>query len=114
MALKITQSETFRWPVKVSIPKDGGGYETASFDAVFKRLPRSESEALGNKVLNGDISGLDAVRQILVGWSGVVDGDTEVVFSETNREMLLEISGVAVSIFRVFSEANAGAAQAKN
>lgn len=114
MAFKITQSDTFRWPVKVSIPKDGGGYEVGTFDAVFKRLPRSESEALGEKVVAGEIEGIDAVRQILVGWHGVMDGDQEVPFSESNRERLLEVQGVSVSIFRVFVDANAGAAQAKN
>lgn len=114
MALKINQSETFSWPVKVAIPKDGGGYETGSFDAVFKRLPRSESEALATKVVNGELDGLDAVRQILVGWSGVKDGADDVPFSETNREALLEINGVAVAIFRVFTDASAGAGATKN
>ena len=114
MALKINQSETFSWPVKVSIPKDGGGFETDTFDAVFKRLPRSESEALANKVMTGELEGLDAVRQILVGWSGVKDGTDDVPFSESNREKLLEINGVAVAIFRVFSDASSGAGATKN
>jgi hypothetical protein len=114
MALKINQSETFSWPVKVSIPRDGGGYETGSFDAVFKRLPRSESEALANKVMAGELDGIDAVRQILVGWTGVKNGDDDVPFSETNREALLEIQGVAIAVFRVFTEAAQGAGATKN
>lgn len=114
MAIKITQSDTFRWPVKVSIPKDGGGYEVGTFDAVFKRLSRSEAELLGDRVVAGELSGIDAVRQILVGWTGVMGDDGEVPFSETNREIFLDIPGVGISIFKVFTEANAGAAQAKN
>ena len=116
MSFRIKQSDTFKWPVKVPIPRDGGGFEVGAFDAEFKRLPRSESEKLANDVLSGEMTGLDAVRRILVGWSGVYDADgkSEVPFSETNREALLEISGVAVSLFRVFMEANNGAAQAKN
>lgn len=114
MALKINQSGTFRWPVRVQIPKDGGGFETASFDAVFKRVTRSEAETLGNEVVAGEIEGIEAVRRILVGWSGVQDGADEVEFSETNRERLLEIPGVAVALFRTFMEATSGAAQAKN
>ena len=114
MALKLKQSDTFRWPVKVAIPKDGGGYETGTFDAEFKRLPRTESEGIAMKVMSGELTGVDAVRQILVGWRGVeVDGE-EVPFSEANLEALLEINGVALAVFRTFSEANAGAAQAKN
>lgn len=114
MALKLKQSDTFSWPVKVSIPKDGGGYETGTFDAVFKRLPRSQSEDMATKVMSGELSGIDAVRQILVGWTGVESDGEPVPYSETNREALLEIPGVAIAVFRVFSEANSGAAQAKN
>lgn len=114
MAFKLNQSGTFRWPVKVSTPKDGGGYETGTFDAVFKRLPRSESEALGDAVLSGDKSGLDAVREIMVGWHGVLDDGVEMPFSPSNLDKLLDIQGVAVAIFRAFTEANSGAAQAKN
>lgn len=114
MAIKITQSDTFRWPVKVSIPKDGGGYDTGTFDAVFKRLSRTEAEEIGTRVAAGEMTGLDAVRQILVGWSGVLGENEEVPFSEANRERFLEIPGVGLAIFRVFTQANAGAAQEKN
>lgn len=114
MALKINQSGTFRWPVSVSIPKDGGGFDKATFDAVFKRSSRTEVEELGNKVMAGELSGLEAVKSILVGWHGVVDGDQEVPFSETNRDRVLDIPGVAVALFRSFTDANNGAAQAKN
>ena len=114
MAFKINQPQTFRWPVKVAIPKDGGGYETGSFDAVFKRVSRSEAEQMGNQVISGELSGVEAIRSVLVGWSGVFDGLEEVPFSETNRERLLEITGVAVSLFRAFTDANNGAAALKN
>jgi hypothetical protein len=114
MAIKLIQPDTFTWPVKVNLPKDGGGYEVGTFDAEFKRLPRSRVEEIGKQVLSGDLSGIDAVREILVGWGGVTGDGDEVPFSESNRERLLEIPGVAVSIFNVFSEANAGAAQVKN
>lgn len=114
MSIKITQSDTFRWPVKVNIPKDGGGYEVGTFDAVFKRLPRSEVEEIGTRVATGEITGLDAVRQILIGWSGVLGDNEEIPFSEANREKFLEIPGVGLAIFRVFTNANNGAAQEKN
>lgn len=114
MALKLKQSDTFCWPVTVSIPKDGGGFERGTFDAVFKRLPRSQSEDVATRVMSGELSGIDAVRQILAGWKGVISDGEEVPYSESNRELLLEIPGVALAIFRVFTEANSGAAQAKN
>lgn len=114
MAFKINQPDTFRWPVRVALPKDGGGFETGTFDAIFKRLPRSEAEDMGNRVISGELSGVDAVRSILVGWQGVTDGPDEVAYSEANRERLLEVTGVAVAVFRAYTDANSGAAQAKN
>ena len=114
MSFKLKQSDTFCWPVKVTVPRDGGDFEVGTFDAIFKRLPRSEAELLGTRVMSGDLSGLDAVRSILVGWKGVLDEGDEIPFSETNREKLLEVTGVAVALFRVFTEANNGVAQAKN
>lgn len=114
MAFKINQTGTFTWPVKVSIPKDGGGFETGTFDAVFKRLSRTEAEKMGTDVMNGEMTGLAAVRSILVGWKNVMDGTEELPFSESNAERLLEIPGVAISLFKAFTDANNGVAQAKN
>ena len=114
MAFKLKQKNTFTWPVKVNIPVDGGTYEAGTFDAEFKRLPRSEVEKLSAQVFNSEISGIEAVKQILVGWSGVVDEGVEVPYSESRRDELLEVAGVGVVLFRAFTEANNGAAQAKN
>lgn len=112
---KLNQSKTFSWPVKVSIPKDGGGYETGTFDAVFKRLTRTENEAMSAAISDGTLSGIDATRQVLVGWAGLVEDDgTEVPYSEANRDHLLNIPGVALAVFGVFSDANSGSAQSKN
>lgn len=112
---KLNLTKTFRWPVKVSIPKDGGGFETGTFDAVFKRLTRTENEAMSAAIADGTLPGIDATRQVLVGWTGVTEDDgADVPYSETNRDHLLNIPGVALAIFSVFTEANSGAAQAKN
>lgn len=61
------KSTTFKWPVKVNYPVDDGRFETETFDAVFKRVGRSEWTRL---VDSGDTELIEAV---LVGWSGVTD-----------------------------------------
>lgn len=114
MAFKLKQKSTFTWPVKVQIPVDGGTYDVGTFDAEFRRLPRSEVESLSAQVFNSEITGIEAVKRILVGWSGVVDDGQDVPYSEARRDELLEIAGVGVVLFRAFTEANNGAAQAKN
>lgn len=111
---KINQSTTFKWPVKVEIAKDGGGFEKATFDVVLKRMTRSENEAIGQAVFNGTMTGVDAVKQITCGWDGVTDDGSPVEFSATNLDRLLEVPGVAVAIFKAFTEAHSGGLAAKN
>jgi hypothetical protein len=67
MAFTRKKSSTFKWPVTVEFPVDGGGFETESFDAVFKRIGRAEFTKLVDK---GDVELLEAV---LEGWEGVKD-----------------------------------------
>ena len=55
--------KTFKWPVNVEEPADGGIFETSTFDATFKRLGRAEFSKLSNK---GDFDLLKAVLIALV------------------------------------------------
>lgn len=67
MAFVRKKSSSFKWPVTVEFPVDGGRFETESFDAVFKRIGRKEFQRLIDK---GD---LDLIETVLEGWEGVKD-----------------------------------------
>jgi|TARA_B100001094_G_C18076013_1_gene742650 hypothetical protein len=67
MAFVRKKVKTFKWPIKVEEPADGGVFETSTFDAVFKRLPKSEFQKFADK---GD---LDLLKSILIGWEGIED-----------------------------------------
>jgi hypothetical protein len=67
MAFVRKKSSTFKWPVTVESPVDGGRFENETFDAVFKRIGRSEFQKLIDK---GDIELIEAVLQ---GWEGITD-----------------------------------------
>lgn len=69
MAFVRKKVKTFKWPVKIEEPADGGVFETSTFDAVFKRVPRSEFQKLADK---GD---LDLLKSVMVGWDGIDDED---------------------------------------
>jgi hypothetical protein len=58
---------TVKWPVKVEEPADGGTFDTSTFIAVFKRLPRSKFEKLADR---GE---LDLLQAIMVGWEEIQD-----------------------------------------
>ncbi len=67
MAFIRKKSRTFKWPVNVEEPTDGGTFETSTFDAVFKRVGRAEFAKLSEK---GD---LDLLKAIVTGWEGISD-----------------------------------------
>lgn len=60
--------KTFKWPVKVEEPADGGVFETSTFDAVFKRVTKSFFQKVAAK--DNDLALLNS---ILVGWEGIED-----------------------------------------
>lgn len=108
---KMQQSATYKWPVKISIPVDGGKYETQEFEANFKRLKRDEIVALKES----DIDDTEAVKMVLLGWSGIVGEDgAEVPFSDENLVKLLNVTGVTTAIANSFFDSVTGAAKAKN
>ncbi len=52
---KIVKTDRYKWPVKVSLPIDGGRFEDSTFDVVFKRLSKPEVDAFQKRVLIGMI-----------------------------------------------------------
>lgn len=65
--------QTFKWPVKVAEPADGGLFETSEFVAVFKRVSRSKFENLADR---GE---LEMLQAILVGWEDIVDENNKAI-----------------------------------
>lgn len=106
---KITQDPTYTWPVSVEFPADGGKVEKATFDAEFKRLTQSRVDEIRLAVERNDMRDIDLAREALVGWSGIVDANGAVPFSESARDQLLEIPMLATSIVVALLNSLAGA-----
>jgi hypothetical protein len=113
MAFVLKQKDSYTWPVPLLLPGDNGRREKSTFDAEYRRLPQSRLNEIGRiarAVENGDAAEdeLDAqtlAREILIGWTGVVDDNgKEVPFSEAALGQLLEIPSVATQIVRAFYE----------
>ena len=108
MAFVLKQSATYKWPVTILLPIDGGKKEKHTFDAEFRRLPQSRTEELATQLKMQERSDIDpdqillmkdAAKEILVGWSGVQDDSgEEIPFSEAALEQVLEIQMVAAQI----------------
>lgn len=112
MAFVLKQSATYTWPITLIIPMDGGRRDKHTFDGEFRRLPQSRineiirlARAAERGRLNDDEEFLDqdAAKEILAGWSGVVDDDAkEVPYSESALAQLLDIPTVAGQIVRAW------------
>lgn len=114
MAFVLKQSDTYTWPITLILPVDGGRREKHTFDGEFKRLPQTrineivrQARAMERGRLNEDegLEDQDAAREVLTGWSGVVDDDgKEIPFSSSTLAQLLEIPTVAGQIVRAWFE----------
>lgn len=99
--------KTFKWPVTVEEPADGGTFDASTFDATFKRLGRADFAKLSDK---GDVQMLQAV---MVGWDGISDEEGKpVLFSLTALKEFADdpywIRGVLKAYTETFEAAREG------
>lgn len=112
---KIAQEPSYKWPVTVYIPKDGGKFVKATFSAEFKSLPQDAIDRVLADIREG-VADADFAGECLVGWSGVQGDDgSELAFSDEAKTKLTNIpyarNGVVAAFFESIS---GGAARRKN
>ena len=103
MAFVLKKTASYKWPVTVETPIDGGKLEKQTFDAVFKRMSRSAFMDLLDK-------GEDAlVDQILEGWDGIKDEDgKDVPFTQKNKKDMLDDPYVIRALITAYADSVAG------
>lgn len=114
MAFVLKQSATYKWPVQIVLPVDGGRREKFTFDAEFRRLPQARINEMirtarlmerGKLDPEDEMADQDGAREIMAGWDGVVDDNAKPIpFSEAALGQLLEIPTVAGQIIRAWFE----------
>ena len=112
MSFVLKQKATFTWPVTIVLPIDGGHKEKSTFDCEFKRLPQSRINEIIKVARLMEVDAIDeeerledqgAAKEILCGWSGVVDDKgNDIKFSEAKLNELLEIPTVASQIVKAW------------
>lgn len=104
----LSQSNSYKWPVSVEFPVDGGKTEKQTFDAELKRVNQSRIDEITNAP-EGSISNRDFAAEILIGWSGIFDAKGDPVpFSEGAKDTLLDVPLVSSAICKAFFESLAG------
>ena len=110
MGFKLDQSGTYKWPVTVEVPVVDGRHDKQKFDGEFKRITQSRIKELIELVASGDLSDVDVVKEVLVGWDGIEDDQgNELKFSQSKLKQLLEVPMAATAIGTAFFESYTGA-----
>ena len=110
MGFKLDQSGTYKWPVTVEVPMDGGKHDKYKFDGEFRRITQSRIKEMGELIETGDLRDVDLVKEVLVGWEGIEDDKgEEVKFSQAKLKQLLDVPMVATAIATGFFDSIVGA-----
>lgn len=111
---KIAQSPDYFWPVAFTYPGENGKVEKANFDARFKRISQSRIAEIQNQIKEGSFDEGSILKEIVVGWRGVVDdAGEEIPFSITALDKLLDVPMLGTHIAEAFMASLSGA-QRKN
>jgi hypothetical protein len=110
MAFVLKRNDTYTWPVSFEIPVDGGIHEQQTFDIQFKRMPQKWIRDVLKKIDAEQITDGEIVREITVGWSGVMDSNNkELPFSQSALEEMLDVPTLASAIVVHYFRATSGA-----
>lgn len=105
---KLNLSKTYFWPVSLKVPTDGGQFIPLAFEAEFNRLTQSQINAMLQKISDGTMTDAELVKEVMVGWKDVQDGDAEVAFSASVRDQILDIPGMPMAIALALTESVSG------
>jgi hypothetical protein len=106
MAFVLKKVSTYKWPVEVSIPVDGGKFKKETFTAIFKKMSRS---AFNELIDEGDDALVD---QIIEGWEGIKDEDgEEVPFCAGTKKELFDDPYVLRALIESYTNSITGAAE---
>ena len=104
MSFVLKKVSSYKWPVAVEIPVDGGKFKKETFTAIFKRISRSEFNSL---FAEGEDALVDA---IVVGWTGIKDEDGEdLPFDDTTKAQLFDDPFVLKGLINAYADSFQGA-----
>ena len=114
MAFVLDQEESYSWPCRFQVPVSGGKHKTMTFDAEFKNMSQSRLEELMTLQSEGKKTDREIASEMIIGWSGVVDGkNEEIPFTEKSKKKLLDIAGMGSQMVQIFISSRSKA-KAKN
>ena len=114
MSFVLDQADSYSWPCRFEVPVSGGKYKVMTFDAEFKNISQSRLEELMNFQTEGKKTDTDIAKEMIIGWSGIVDGKgEEIPYTEKSKKRLLDIAGMGSQIVQIYISSRSKA-KAKN
>jgi hypothetical protein len=107
MAFSRKKVSSYRWPVTVFVPADGGTHDKQTLDVLFKRIPRTELENVKDNV--------SLLEKVIEGWFSYIDeAGKEIPFSAQALKELLDDTAFVPAAAKAYWESLQGGAQAGN
>lgn len=103
---RISQSDSYFWPVTVNVPVSGGVFKKETFEVEFRRISQSRLKEI---LADDSFDRVAFAREVVKGWKGVEDGGAELPFSDDALDQLLDVPLVAAAIFDAFAQSISGA-----
>ena len=102
----IEKPKQIKWPVTVSIPRDGGSAAKAVFTAHFRIIPGNEFNAIYQNGGNDE----DLLRNVVVGFGNDVldESGTPLVFSQESLDHLIGIPYVRNALVSAYLDLSQG------
>ena len=107
MALQFKPINTIKKTIEVKVPGDHGKTTKADFEVTFRRLGLTEAKDLIKKSQEGLISDEDILRQNVVDFNGVKDGDgNPIPYSLDFLNQLIDESYIRSPLIAGFMDVN--------
>lgn len=121
------KANEFKWPVRIPVPEDRRAV-TREVTGIFKTVPPERVQQIVRQAIAdfgaaADTDGealqanadLRLLREVLVGWDGIVDEDKQpLAFADETREALLAVPYVRGAFVDAYNQGANGGAKAKN
>lgn len=110
MGFVISELKSYKWPVTIEVPVDGGLHEKHTFEAEFKRVTQERAEEITKSMFEGDTNDREIVKEVMTGWNDILaPGGEQLPFSPTALDQLLSIPTVGMTIIKAWLESISGA-----
>jgi hypothetical protein len=95
--------QSYKWPVKIEAPADGGRFDISTMTVEFKRVSQSKALELAK-------DGSQLVREVVIGWEDYMDEDGKAIpFTSSELNELADDTPFVRAAGKAFFDSLAGA-----